>query len=196
MLEKKCAKCGVVKAVSGFYRHRGAKDGLQYYCKVCAGEYHRQYAQYKKDGIAEYHRRYKQVKKDRLATYHRQYKHRNKARVNEYARGYFQIPRNKAARSLRSRLWDALKGAHNSTKAVGLLGCSIEFFMEYIAAQFIEGMTWDNYGAWHLDHRRPCASFDLTDTTQQGECFHYSNLQPLWATDNLRKGAKWIDARA
>ena len=71
-----------------------------------------------------------------------------------------------------------------------MLGCSIEFFMEYIEKQFKSGMTWQNYGAWHVDHVRPCASFDLTDHEQQKICFHYSNLQPLWAVDNLKKGAK------
>ena len=51
-------------------------------------------------------------------------------------------------------------------------------------------MTWDNHGEWHIDHIKPCASFDLTDADQQRECFNYTNLQPLWAKDNLSKGAK------
>jgi hypothetical protein len=58
---------------------------------------------------------------------------------------------------------------------------------------FLEGMSWDNYGKWHIDHIRPCSSFDLSDTEQQKICFNYKNLQPLWAEDNLRKGAKVID---
>ena len=67
----------------------------------------------------------------------------------------------------------------------------MEFFMKYIEAQFKPGMTWERYGEWHVDHIRPCASFDLTDPKQQKICFHYSNLQPLWAADNIKKGAKW-----
>ncbi len=51
-------------------------------------------------------------------------------------------------------------------------------------------MTWDNYGKWQIDHKIPCASFDLTDPEQQKSCFHFSNLQPLWAKDNNSKGAK------
>jgi len=51
-------------------------------------------------------------------------------------------------------------------------------------------MTWDNYGEWHIDHETPCAAFDLTDPVQQSNCFHYSNLQPLWAEENRRKGAR------
>jgi HNH endonuclease. len=59
-------------------------------------------------------------------------------------------------------------------------------------------MSWDNYGrdGWHIDHIRPCASFDLTDPEQQRQCFHYTNLQPLWAADNIRKGAKWQPPKA
>jgi hypothetical protein len=54
-------------------------------------------------------------------------------------------------------------------------------------------MTWENHGryGWHIDHIRPCASFDLADPEQQRKCFHYTNLQPLWASENMRKGDKW-----
>ena len=63
--------------------------------------------------------------------------------------------------------------------------------MEHIEKQFKPGMTWERYGEWHVDHIRPCASFDLTDPEQQTICFNYENLQPLWAIDNMKKGAKW-----
>lgn len=59
---------------------------------------------------------------------------------------------------------------------------------------FLDGMNWGNYGApkgWHVDHIRPCASFNLSDPEQQGECFHYTNLQPLWAKDNIKKQSWW-----
>jgi hypothetical protein len=52
-------------------------------------------------------------------------------------------------------------------------------------------MTRENHGLWHVDHIRPCASFDLTDPEQQAICFHYTNLQPLWAIDNIKKGARY-----
>ncbi len=56
--------------------------------------------------------------------------------------------------------------------------------------QFTTGMTWENQGLWHLDHKRPCAAWDLTKPDEQAGCFHYTNYQPLWAKDNLSKGAK------
>ena len=77
-----------------------------------------------------------------------------------------------------------------------LLGCSLEEFQAHIEAQWVDGMSWDNLGhvgdVWHIDHIKPCASFDLTDPAQQKACFHWSNLQPLWAADNQQKGAKLV----
>lgn len=67
-----------------------------------------------------------------------------------------------------------------------LVGCGIEFLRGYLEAQFTEGMQWNNV---HIDHKQPLASFDLTDPEQQRAAFHYSNLQPLFAFDNMSKGA-------
>ena len=79
----------------------------------------------------------------------------------------------------------------NST--IDLLGCSVEELRIHLEAQFVEGMNWENYGlyGWHIDHIRPCSSFDLTDAEQQRICFHYTNMQPLWAKDNLKKSDKF-----
>ena len=71
-----------------------------------------------------------------------------------------------------------------------LLGCTIEELWQHLEKQFQLGMTKENYGKWHVDHRKACAKFDLTDPEQQRECFHWSNLQPLWAIDNIKKGAR------
>jgi hypothetical protein len=92
------------------------------------------------------------------------------------------------------RLHDALiKTQTPSLGTLELLGCTIQELKIHLESQFEEGMSWENYSkaGWHVDHIRPCASFDLTDPTQQKQCFHYSNLQPLWAKDNLSKGSKW-----
>jgi len=63
-------------------------------------------------------------------------------------------------------------------------------FVAHIERQFVSQMSWDNYGLWHLDHIRPLASFDLSDRDQFLEAAHFSNYQPLWAGDNLRKGSR------
>jgi hypothetical protein len=61
----------------------------------------------------------------------------------------------------------------------------------HLEHQFKDGMTWDNHGEWHIDHIKPCVQFDLTDPEQQKECFHYTNMQPLWAFENQSKGASY-----
>jgi hypothetical protein len=90
---------------------------------------------------------------------------------------------------LRSRIIHALrgKGTRKAAKTMELVGCSIEAFKDYVQRRFKPGMSWENRGEWHLDHIVPCASFDLTDPEQQKVCFHYTNLQPLWGKDNIRK---------
>jgi hypothetical protein len=95
------------------------------------------------------------------------------------------------ADKLRARIKMALKtsGAQKSLGTMKLIGCSIPELRERLQQQFQPGMSWDNHGQWHIDHRRPCAAFDLSDPAQQAQCFHFTNLQPLWALDNLRKGA-------
>ncbi len=87
--------------------------------------------------------------------------------------------------------------AKKALSAALLVGCSTEELKIYLEKQFTDGMSWNNYGEWHIDHIRPCASFDLSDLSQQIECFHYTNLRPLWAEDNKSKGGTWngIDPR-
>ncbi len=100
----------------------------------------------------------------------------------------------KTRRILRTRLYLALRsqGLRKSKEnsAVRDLGCTIPEFRAHMEEQFSPGMSWDNHGQWHIDHIRPLSSFDLRDPDQIRSACHYSNLQPLWATDNLKKGAK------
>lgn len=91
--------------------------------------------------------------------------------------------------ALRIRIAQAVKlsGVRKSSKTVNLIGCDIPFLRQYLQARFKPGMTWDNRRLWHIDHIIPCCAFDLTDPEQQKRCFHYSNLRPLWAKDNMQK---------
>jgi hypothetical protein len=91
----------------------------------------------------------------------------------------------------RTRIRQAIKKGFKSGTTLELLGVeNIEFVRNYIKKKFQKGMSWDNYGEWHIDHIIPCASFDLTKESEQKKCFHYTNLQPLWAKDNIIKGCK------
>jgi len=92
--------------------------------------------------------------------------------------------------NLRTRQGQAIKN-HKGTKftsSLELLGADIDTVRQHLESQFKEGMSWDNRGEWHIDHVIPCCKFDLTDIEEQKKCFHYTNLQPLWAKENLQKG--------
>jgi hypothetical protein len=99
----------------------------------------------------------------------------------------------KIAKNLRSRLSKTIKNNLKFGSAISDLGCSIEEFRQYIQSKFDSKMNWDNYGhkGWHLDHIRPLSSFDLTNLEQFKYACHYTNLQPLWAKDNLVKSNKY-----
>lgn len=103
-------------------------------------------------------------------------------------------PNYKIACRLRSRIRFALNKNKKSYTTEKLIGCSFDFLRQYLESKFQHGMTWKNYGVdgWHIDHIIPCASFDLSLEENQRKCFHYTNLQPLWAKDNLSKGKKII----
>jgi len=89
--------------------------------------------------------------------------------------------------NLRHRVNQAIKGNNKSTKSLKLIGCSIQNLKNHLELKFTKGMSWSNYGKWHIDHIRPCVSFNLSKSKEQRKCFHYTNLQPLWARDNLVK---------
>lgn len=89
---------------------------------------------------------------------------------------------------MRCRISRAVKGIARSQTTLELLGMDWSEFRIYIQGQFRPGMDWENYGkVWHIDHIKPCVKFDLTDPEQQRSCFNWSNLQPLFAVENLRK---------
>ena len=132
--------------------------------------------------------------RDQLLKY--QTERRNKPGYREYFREYYKNwinkklktdPHFKLKQALSHRIWGALKGQVKSKRTMELLGCTIDELWIHMESKFTEGMTKENYGKWHVDHIMPCASFDLTDPEQQAKCFHYTNLQPLWALDNIKK---------
>lgn len=97
-------------------------------------------------------------------------------------------PSHRIANATRARLWAALKGQGDGA-LFSRLGYTRDDLVSHLESLLTDGMTMANYGLWHVDHKQPCASFDLTDAAQFDECWALSNLQPLWAADNIRKGA-------
>ena len=119
---------------------------------------------------------------------------KNREKYREYwrkgMRKRLTNPNTKLKHYLRTRLCDVLKGKYKSKRTMELLGCTIDELWTHLEDRFTDGMTRENHGTWHVDHIKACTKFDLTDPVQQDQCFHYTNLQPLWALDNIRKGNK------
>ena len=94
--------------------------------------------------------------------------------------------------NLRSRLRDAIKGRRKSATTIKLLGCTWDVYKAYIENLWATGMTWENYGRgkgkWNIDHIKPLSLFDLEKPEEQANAFHYLNTQPMWETDNFKKG--------
>lgn len=172
-------------------------------------KYNREYYQKNKEKLnnnQEYSRECYQKNKEKAKKYYqrnkekiKEYYQKNKRKIAERDRNRLKIDQNYRLKcSLRRRTRNVLKGNRKNGKTLQLLGCTIEFLKQYLESKFLPGMTWENYGnpngdhsdCWHIDHIKPCASFDLSDPEQQKICFHYTNLQPLWAIDNIKKGCK------
>lgn len=146
--------------------------------------------------------RFKNSKKIKLKDKKRYNK--NKAKILKQKKLYFAKNKTKIASSikiryhtdinyrlgmnLRNRLRQAINKNYKSGSAVRDLGCSIDKLKLWLEMHFEEGMSWDNQGLWHIDHKVPLSKFDLTDRKQLLEAVHFTNLQPMWAEDNLSKG--------
>lgn len=135
---------------------------------------------------------YYDADKERILGVHKKYRDNNREKINTYIRDREKRDIEfKISRYMRTRIVSAIiKGTGKSGSAVRDLGCTIPELKQYLASKFQEGMSWDNWGmyGWHIDHIIPLSGFDLTDRVQFLKACHYTNLQPLWAKDNLSKG--------
>lgn len=161
-------------------------------------EYNKKWYKNNKEKILQKQKEYYEDNKKEINKRRRKIYYDNKERHRKYQRKwerkeYRNNPEFKLKKRLRIRINSAVNNFYKSDTTKNLLGCSVKEFKTHLENEFQDGMTWDNYGDWHIDHIIPCASFDLTDPEQQKKCFHYTNLQPLWAEDNLKKSDKILD---
>lgn len=186
------------QSLDSYYPNPKTWDKLRYYCRTCFENYR----EGNKERMTEYNKKYWIETKDWQLEANREWKKNNRERYREYMRIYSRKwnkiqratnPQYRLTKNMRCRLYSAMKdqNAVKCSRTFDLVGCSITELKDHLESQFVDGMIWDNYGEWHIDHIRPCISFDLTKPAEQRKCFHFSNLQPLWALDNISKGGKW-----
>jgi predicted nucleic acid-binding Zn ribbon protein len=148
-----------------------------------------------KDKIKRYYINYWKLNKKKINKQQKEYNKQHEEEKKEYFRNYVNNKRKinisyKILCNLRVRLYHVLKSNFKSQTTLQFLGCSLEFLKQYLQKQFKSKMNWNNYGKWEIDHIRPCCAFNLVKKSEQKKCFHYTNLQPLWKSENRIKQGK------
>lgn len=181
-------------------QHKTSDKKLAYACKYRSenkdkiNAYARQrYENQKALGLTkrdEYFAMYRKSKSNEISEKAKKFRKEHPDLVKQWQKRYqIKSPIYRISSRLRTRLKNAIRYKLKTGSAIRDLGCSIYFFKSYLEKMFTPGMSWENYGKWHIDHIRPLASFDLTDRLQLLQACNYTNLQPLWALDNMKKGA-------
>lgn len=213
---KVCTTCRAEKPFSDFHNDKTKKDGKVSRCIPCARAYRASYYKRNSEHLKQASRDWHAGNKDRAKARSRQYYLDNIEMFREYRKAKYWNNRDAAIRAscdyvlerqktdpifrlelrCRKRVWAAFfeSGYSKKTKTFKMIGLNRHDLAQYIESKFEEGMTWENYGEWHIDHIIP---LNAASTPEQIEALcHYTNLQPLWAEDNLRKSASYCQKEA
>lgn len=194
-LSKTCTKCGDTKPVEDFPLAKSGIHGRRGDCRVCRRAYCRKWYQHlSEDHLESRYRRARSTAKD----YHAEWRERNKEHVRAHGREKMRKirlqPQARLKNNVARAVHYALKGGRGTGRTFALLGYTLEELSAHLERQFLSGMNWENYSrdGWHVDHIRPLCSFtyESPDDPQFREAWALSNLQPLWAEDNIKKGGK------
>jgi len=207
---KFCKKCELQKPVSDFHKDKSKHDGLVSFCKECKSIYRKGYYQqdpdkfraYSTNWVKENSEQHKAIAKKSRQDNIEHHKQKRKERywldpesAKIYNRNYARErakkdPVYRLTLRCRKRIWAAIKegGYTKKSKSFEMIGCSAKELMSFLEPKMTKGMTWENYGEWHIDHIIPLASAKTIEDVER--LCHYSNLQPLWASENISKGAR------
>jgi len=195
METKICSKCKEEKYVCEFYNNRKSKNGKRSRCKKCLNLENTLYVKKNKDRVNAIKQKYvdnnkEKVKQSKKEWFEKNPNYRNEWTINNYKNDFlFRLVNIMRART---RLFLKSKNIKKKNNTFEIVGCSPEFLKEYLEKQFTEGMNWDLFGKHiHIDHIIPL-SFAKTEEEAYKLC-HYTNLQPLWAEDNLKKSNKILN---
>jgi hypothetical protein len=206
MKVKKCATCGIDKSLIEFHKWKYSSDGYRRVCKECrkieTKKYYENNCEKIKNTVSSY-REKNQLKvrelkkkiyekdKSRILGINKLYREKNKEKRNEYTRNRkLTDPVFKLKHLMNSRLRIFLKSKNlqKYNKTFAIVGCTPQELKIHIESKFLYGMSWDNQGEWHIDHVIPLSSGKSEEEIIK--LCHYTNLQPLWAIDNMKKGSK------
>ena len=196
---KICSHCRRELTFDRFNKCKSFSDGLEAQCKDCKrtaaqkperklmhNKVNAKYRKTDKGRMAQKRYESSECRKQSMKRINR--KRYESGKNAEYIRNKRKVDVEFAIKeSLRNRIYCAIRNNQKSAHTLELLGCSLDELKVHLEQQFEPGMTWNNYGEWHIDHIIPCSYFDLTKEENQRICFNYRNLQPLWAEENRKK---------
>jgi hypothetical protein len=202
-IPKRCHRCGEIKPAADFHRDPARADGRRPYCKACVKPYSAAYAQ--RPEVKERSREWDRANPERVRAASARWRAKNPQTTpkpltpEQRERRLQNQRRRRGAHGARVTVntGNAIRKALNGRKAgrrwEALVGYTLADLIAHLEALFVDGMTWANYGEWHIDHVRPIASFEITsvDCDDFRACWELANLQPLWAADNIAKGARY-----
>lgn len=179
MVEKTCTKCGILKSLDEYFGDKRATDGRESCCRVCRLAANRLYQNmYPEKNTA---RLWKKNHPERVRLYYRI--RDRKLRATE---------RGKLNKNISYSVYFSLKKKKGNRHWEDIVGYTIDQLMKHLEKQFTQGMTWENYGDWHVDHKIPQAAFNFqtSEDIDFKRCWALKNLRPMWAKENISKGAK------
>ena len=192
-MDKQCITCQQTKNLSEF-KFRNDSKKHRNSCRACDTIKNREW-KHKNNYDQLQYEKHKDKKLAAVRAYRQKEGYKEKVKVWGRSWRDRQKQANPAYRithNLRRRTLLALHGHYKADTTIKLVGCSAEELKKHLESLWTEGMSWENYGlhGWHIDHIIPLSSFDLSKEEDQRKALHYSNLQPLWAKDNLTKSNK------
>jgi hypothetical protein len=199
MNTKTCKKCHIIKNYCGFGKCTKCKDGILNICKSCKkiinSEYRNSNPEKYKEKQKKYRDNNKLKEKERIKIWRNENREKVNYKINQYEKNRKKTDSNyKLIRNVRVRIYQFFKknGYRKNKRTLDILGCNYPFLKEYLESKFTDGMSWDKIGEEiHIDHIIPLSSAKNEDEVYK--LCHYTNLQPLWSEDNLKKGNKILN---
>ncbi len=193
METKICNKCKVEKKVCEFYKKSKKENEVRPICKSCMNKDSILYNQKNKEKLDKIKQKYVENNKEKVKQSKKEWFNKNPNYQKEWSYKNYtsnDLYRLKEIVRARLRVFFNHKNIFKKSKTFEIIGCTPEFLKNYIEKQFTEGMSWDNHSryGWHIDHIIPLSSAKTEEEIYK--LCHYTNLQPLWAEDNLRKSNK------
>lgn len=172
---KRCSECTEWKPLDQYTKEKRRADGLFYMCKSCLRNMRHERREKDKE--------YRRNNRDKVNEWRRNERQRNKENQTDVH------IRTRIKENLARRMRFLLNGQQKSANTCDIIGCSPEELKVHIEKTFEDGMTWDNYGDWHIDHIIPCAAFDHSDDTELRACWNFRNLRAMWGIENIVKSS-------